>query len=112
MRGIGVDMEDRTRDPGATELARQYFSAAEARVVDGHGGQVNLLSFFQFWCLKEAALKSIGQGLPYGLTAFGFELEPAPRVVQTPQGYGGPHKFSAHVTTGPESCAAVVIRAV
>ena len=25
MHGIGVDIEDRTRDPGATELARQFF---------------------------------------------------------------------------------------
>ena len=72
MHGIGVDMEDRTKDPGATELARQYFSVAEARAVDGQGGRVNLQVFFQLWSLKEAALKSIGQGLPFGLNAFGF----------------------------------------
>jgi len=110
--GIGVDMEDPTRDPGATEIAGKYFSAAEAVVVDGHDGQVNIQSFFQLWTLKEAALKSIGQGLPYGLAAFGFELEPVPRVVHTPSGYGGPHRFSAHLIAGAESCAAVVIRAV
>lgn len=110
MHGIGVDIEDRTRDPGATELARQYFSVAEARAVVGQGGQVNLQSFFRLWSLKEAALKSIGQGLPFGLNSFGFELEPGPRVVHTPWGYGGPNAFSAHVIEGTESCAALVIR--
>jgi phosphopantetheinyl transferase len=84
MHGIGVDIEDRTRDPGATELALAFFSMAEARAVTRHGGQVNLLSFFQLWSLKEAALKSIGEGLPYGLNAFEFEFDPSLRVVQAP----------------------------
>lgn len=110
MHGIGVDMEDRTKDPGATELARQYFSVAEARAVDGQGGRVNLQVFFQLWSLKEAALKSIGQGLPFGLNAFGFELEPSLRVIHTPSGFGGPNKFSGHMIEGTESSAAVVIR--
>ncbi|MEH6519521.1 MAG: 4'-phosphopantetheinyl transferase superfamily protein [Halioglobus sp.] len=115
MHGIGVDIEDGTRDPGATGLARKYYSVAEARVVEGEEGQVDLRSFFQFWCLKEAALKSIGQGLPFGLNAFGFELEPSLRAVLTPPGFGGPDRFSAHFLEGiegidgTECCAAVVI---
>ena len=66
--------------------------------------------FFAFWSLKEAALKSIGEGLPYGLNAFEFELDPSLRVVHTPPDYGGAERFSAHVIEGTESCTAMVIR--
>jgi 4'-phosphopantetheinyl transferase len=110
MHGVGVDIEDRTADPGATALSREFFSAAEARAVEGHDGRANLLSFFQFWSLKEAALKSIGEGLPYGLSAFEFELGRNLRVVQAPPEHGGPGQFSAHVIEGTDNCAAMVIR--
>jgi phosphopantetheinyl transferase len=108
--GIGVDLEDKTSDVEAAELARQFFSAAEAHVVEGAGGLKRQQVFYQFWSLKEAALKSIGEGLPFGRDAFGFELEPNLRVVHVPPGYGGPERFSAHIIEGIESCTAVVIR--
>ncbi len=110
MHGIGVDIEDRTRDPGATALAREFFSAAEARAVAGHDGLANLRPFLHLWNLKEAALKSIGEGLPYGLNAFEFEFDPSLRVVQAPPDHGGPGQFSAHVIEGTGNCAAMVIR--
>ena len=110
MHGIGVDIEDQTRELEASNLARHFFSAAEARVVEGSGGPANLQAFFQFWSLKEAALKSIGEGLPFGLGAFEFELEPQLRVIHAPPGHGGPGQFNAHVIDGTEGCAALVIR--
>jgi 4'-phosphopantetheinyl transferase len=64
--------------------------------------------FFQFWCLKEAALKSIGEGLPFGLEAFAFELDPILRVVHAPPDHGGPERFEAHMIDGIDSCAALV----
>jgi len=108
--GIGVDIEDRTRNPGATELARQFFSVAEAKAVEDPGKLATLQSFLKFWSLKEAALKSIGEGLPFGLDAFEFELNPRLRVVRVPPGYGGPEEFSAHEVDGLQSCTAMVIR--
>ena len=111
--GIGVDLEDHTRNLEAVELARQFFSKAEANVVQESGGLERLRSFLRFWCLKEAALKSIGEGLPFGLDAFEFELEPIPRVVHAPPDHGGPERFDAHVIEGIESsCAALVIRSL
>ena len=107
---IGVDIEDRTGDPGATALAREFFSAAEARAVEGHDGRANLRSFFHLWSLKEAALKSIGEGLPYGLNAFEFEFDPNLRVVQAPPDHGGAGRFSAQVMEGADYCAAIVTR--
>ncbi|MEH6591941.1 MAG: 4'-phosphopantetheinyl transferase superfamily protein [Halioglobus sp.] len=108
--GIGVDIEEQSSDPGAAELSRLYFSEAEAKAVQGLSGQINLEVFYQLWSLKEAALKSIGQGLPFGLNAFGFELEPSLRVVHTPSGYGEPNAFSAHSIDVAGSCAAVVLQ--
>jgi len=110
--GIGVDFEDQARDPGATDLARQFFSPAEAKTVAGRNGVARLRNFFQLWCLKEAALKSIGEGLPFGLDAFEFELHPNPRVVRAPSGQGGPERFDAHVIDGTDGSLVLVIRSL
>ena len=107
--GIGVDVEDQTRDPEAIELAHRFFSGAEANAVEGVGGLERLRTFFQFWCLKEAALKSIGEGLPFGLDAFEFALHPNLRVVHAPPGHGGPELFDAHVIEGIDSCCAALV---
>ena len=108
--GIGVDIEDQTRELEATDLARQFFLAAEVEAVEGVGGAERLRTFYRFWSLKEAALKSIGEGLPFGLDAFEFELEPNLRVVLAPAGRGGPEHFDAHMIEGTDCCAALVIR--
>ena len=109
--GIGVDLEDQTRTLEAVELARRFFSKAEANAVQGAEGSERLAIFLQFWSFKEAALKSIGEGLPFGLDAFQFELAPKVRVVHAPPGLGGPKQFDAHVIQGADSnCAALVIR--
>jgi phosphopantetheinyl transferase len=109
--GIGVDIEAQTRNPEAVELAHRFFSRAEADAVEKAGGLERLRTFFRFWCLKEAALKSIGEGLPLGLDAFQFELDPNPRVVHAPLGHGGPEQFDAHVIKGSDRyCAALVMR--
>lgn len=109
--GVGVDVEDPTRNLEATELARQYFSVSEARAVEGKSGLDKLRTFFKFWCLKEAALKSIGEGLPFGLDAFEFELEPDLRLVHSPPEHGEPDRFHAHLIEGTGGCAALVTRA-
>jgi 4'-phosphopantetheinyl transferase len=109
---IGVDLEDQTMDLEATELARQFFSGAEANAVEMADGLERLRTFFQFWCLKEAALKSIGEGLPFGLDAFEFELDPNLRIVHAPPEHGGPKRFDAHVIKAANSYAALVIRSL
>jgi 4'-phosphopantetheinyl transferase len=110
--GIGIDFEDQTRDLQATELAQQFFSIAEARAVEGPGGLASRQTFFQFWSLKEAALKSIGEGLPFGLNTFEFELDPNPRVVDASPEHGGPEQFDAYVIEATGSYTALVIRSL
>ena len=106
---IGIDIEDHTRNLEAAELAQRFFSQAEAEAVEGVGGLTRLQTFFQLWSLKEAALKSIGEGLPFGLDAFRFELAPNLRVVQAPRGHGNSERFDAHMIEGTGSCAALVV---
>jgi phosphopantetheine--protein transferase-like protein len=107
--GIGVDIEDCTRNPGAIELARRYFSVAEARSIEGRDDRENQRSFFRLWSLKEAALKSIGEGMPYGLSAFEFELEPNLRVVHAPADHGGAERFRAHLIEETENSIAIIL---
>lgn len=108
---IGVDLEDRTRRLEAAQLARRYFLEAEANAVASADASACMELFLRLWTLKEAALKSIGEGLPFGLDAFGFELAPAVRMVHAPRDHGGPERFDARILAGgADTCAAVVIR--
>jgi 4'-phosphopantetheinyl transferase len=107
---IGVDLEDQTQNLEAAELAQQFFTEAEEKVVKELSGLARLRTFVQLWSLKEAALKSIGEGLPYGLDAFEFELAPDLRVVHAPCDHGGLERFNAHLIEGTNSCAALVTR--
>ena len=110
--GVGVDIEDPTRELEIADLAREYFSAAEAGVVTGAAEAERLRTFYRFWTLKEAALKSIGEGLPFGLDAFEFELDPELQIVRVPPAFGGTARFSAWEIEGTEGCAALVTRSV
>ena len=107
---IVLDLEDQTRNLEAVELAQRYFSGAEAQAVKGAADLARRRTFFQLWSLKEAALKSIGEGLPFGLDAFEFELTPNLRVVQAPRDHGGPEQFDAHLIEEADYCAALVIQ--
>jgi 4'-phosphopantetheinyl transferase len=105
---IGVDLEDLAREVEAVELAVRFFTSAEYRAVAN--ASIPSHTFLQLWSLKEAALKSIGEGLPYGLDAFEFELTPALRLVSGPAEQGGADAFFPHLTDRPNICAAMVIR--
>ena len=110
--GIGVDLEDMTRRLEAVELAERFFSEAEARAVRSAEGRARQRTFYRLWSMKEASLKSIGEGLPFGLDAFEFELAPNPRVVHAPCDQGGPERFDAHLIGGVDICAALITRDV
>lgn len=107
---VGVDLEDQAKNLEASELANHFFSEDEARAVKLQTGPHRLQTFFRLWSLKEAALKSIGEGLPYGLDAFEFELAPQLRMVDAPPVHGGPGQFSSSLIEGTGLCAAMVTR--
>jgi 4'-phosphopantetheinyl transferase len=105
---VGVDIEDRTQELETEELAERYFSEAEAKLVDQAGDISRTRTFFRLWSLKESALKSIGEGLPFGLDTFGFELSPKLCVSRAPIEYGGPECFDPHLIEEKSTCAALV----
>jgi phosphopantetheinyl transferase len=111
-RPIGVDIEDEARTVEPLPLARELFSAAEAEVIACADPSRRRSTFLRLWTLKEAALKSIGEGLPLGLAAFEFELEPELRIVRTPTGAGVPAHFRAWTAAEPGWRAAVVVDAL
>lgn len=107
---IGVDLEDKSGNLEITALAQHFFSKDEASIIERICKPDRLQCFLEFWCLKEAALKSIGEGLPFGMDVFQFEMEPVPRIIQTPAEYGRPESFSAHIVEKSNICAALVLR--
>ena len=107
--GLGVDLEDRPVEQEVADLAQMYFTESEARTIR-EGGRARLLRFLQLWSLKEAALKSIGAGLPFGLSAFQFGGEGTVSVIDAPEQHGGPQRFRAHLIHQADVCAALVLR--
>ena len=108
--GIGVDIEDETESVEADKLAQKYFSPAEAKAVED-AGMAGAGTFLQLWTLKEAALKSIGEGLPFGLDAFRFDLTAGLRVIDAPRANGGPEGFRVYAIEVAGSNAALALHA-
>jgi phosphopantetheine--protein transferase-like protein len=109
-QAIGIDIEDQTKSLETTEIAQQFFSEQEAKAVEEARGAARVRIFFQLWSLKEAALKSIGEGLPFGLNAFEFALAPNLRIIHAPGDYGGTAQFSVHIIKAAKISAALVTR--
>ena len=74
--GLGVALAATRGQIEPVTLADRFFTRTEARSIARTDHGMRLWTFLRLWTLKEAALKSIGEGLPYGLDAFEFELEP------------------------------------
>ena len=106
---VGVDVEDQDMQVEVDSLAQTYFTASEASTVRRSGPE-RLQAFLTLWSLKEAALKSIGEGLPFGLAAFEFEISGHLRVVNAPADHGGPDLFRPYLFDRPGISAALIGR--
>jgi 4'-phosphopantetheinyl transferase len=73
-RPVGVDVEPVRR--GFEDLARRFFSAAEADAVSAADDARRTAVFFRYWTLKEAFVKGTGRGL--GLPLEEFQVVTAP----------------------------------
>ncbi|WP_114647881.1 4'-phosphopantetheinyl transferase family protein [Zhengella mangrovi] len=107
---VGIDWEDRTEGLQAGDLAEAFFSAGEIARLRSAPPERRDGLFLQVWCLKEAALKSVGEGLAYGLDAFEFTLDPEPRLVTCREAGDRPGVVLSRILTIDGACAAVVCR--
>lgn len=71
---VGVDLEWARPRPRALELARRFFSTAEADWLAERDGTERSTSFIRLWCAKEAVLKAHGRGLSFGLHRLAFQI--------------------------------------
>jgi len=106
--GVGVDIEDRSGISKWTELAELFFSTSETESILNVSRSQRLGTFLQYWTLKEAALKSIGEGLPFGLDAFEFALKPHPQLIGASGRCDAARQFTPFLIHGADSIAALV----
>jgi len=71
---LGVDLERIDRRLALEDLARRFFSAAEADALDALPAAERLPAFLRLWTCKEAVLKAIGEGISFGLDRVVFAL--------------------------------------
>ncbi len=65
---VGVDVEKiRIID---YEIAENWFSPFEFQVINNLQGNEKQVIFFNYWCMKESYIKSIGKGLSEPLNSF------------------------------------------
>lgn len=109
---VGVDMENRTSTEGNLEVARHFFTAHEADLIEALHEPERSRQFMRLWCIKEAALKSIGEGLPFGLHKFVLQSNLDQGFSAVPSGQGAPNDYSCYHVDNTDFCAAIVIRPV
>jgi 4'-phosphopantetheinyl transferase len=74
---LGVDIERIDRRIEIEDLARRFFSAAEADALEALPVPVRAAAFVRLWTCKEAVLKALGLGISFGLDKACFQLDAA-----------------------------------
>lgn len=83
-RGVkpGIDIELRRVRLHALELARRFFTAAEADWLASLGDTAVHAAFLQLWTAREAVLKATGRGISFGLDRLAFRCADGVPVLQ------------------------------
>ncbi len=74
-KAVGVDLEKIREDVEADTIARQFFTAREAKMVAQAKGEARANLFARLWTCKEAFLKATSSGLGKGMNGFEIHLE-------------------------------------
>lgn len=92
---VGADVESQRPRVNALELARRYFTAAEAEWIAAHEGAPREQAFMRLWCAKEAVLKAHGHGLSFGLHRLEFvQDDRGLRLRACDPALGEPHRWT------------------
>ena len=71
---VGVDLEFCDPRRVSMKVARRFFRKEEVAVLEACNRVRRADRFYDFWTLKEAAIKARGEALAPGLASYGFEL--------------------------------------
>ncbi len=96
---VGIDLEWQRPRPRALELARRFFTRAEAEWLAGLADAGRERAFLRLWCAKEAVLKAHGRGLAFGLDRLAFvgvdtDADAGLRLVDCDPALGRPSEWS------------------
>ena len=72
---VGVDIEVAGRVRPVLDLARRYFTPAEADALARLDPASQQSAFLRLWTCKEAVLKALGAGISFGLDRLEFALD-------------------------------------
>lgn len=72
---IGVDLERCRPERASMKVVRRFFREEEAALLERSSDALKPERFYDFWTLKEAAVKARGGALAPGLSAHGFTLD-------------------------------------
>ena len=72
---VGVDVEQCRPERASLKVARRFFREEEADILESSSGDAVAERFYDYWTLKEAAVKARGGALAPGLAEHGFTLE-------------------------------------
>lgn len=78
---LGIDVEYVRRNVEFKKMAGRFFSAQEARDLNGYSEADLPLAFFACWTRKEAFVKALGDGIAFGLDEFSVSVDPSNREV-------------------------------
>jgi len=69
---LGIDVEAHQRQEKVIDLAFNFFSPEECKLLTKYPEEIRDKIFFKFWTLKESYIKAIGKGLSIDLNSFAF----------------------------------------
>lgn len=75
---VGVDIEHCRERRDVMKLAGRFFNAAELEDLQASSGATQVQRFYDYWTLKEASVKSLGQALAPALESCSFQLTGEP----------------------------------
>ena len=109
---IGADIECARDVPDFMEIARGNFAPKEVVTLEGLPEVQRLDAFFAAWTRKEAFVKTLGLGLPFGLDGFEVEFRPdrPARLLQVGGSSDAARPYLLHaLRPAPDAWAAVSV---
>jgi 4'-phosphopantetheinyl transferase len=96
---VGIDVEYIRPNPKGEQLAQQFFTSKEYKVIQSVPPDRRQRMFFNLWTVKESYLKATGEGLA-GLDTVEIRLSPDWRKITLEiEGEHQPSKWSVHPFT-------------